>query len=712
MTGVTILLVEDDKFNQKLVRAVLARSTNPAVQAATLVEAGNLAEARAMLAAAPADIIVLDMNLPDGSGQALLAELTPGRGPAIIAVTGGGRQAQDAALSAGCSAVLTKPYDAADLRDLVAGLLTAGRGGAPAATGPIIPGTEITSRQAGTSSQLDAAQALDFRSLFESTSGPYMVLAPDLRIIAASDAFLRRIGLARADIIGQSVFGALPAAADGTGRNAELHASLDRARQHRRPDAIAPQSYPAPIDGAAGGGFEVRYASPVSTPVTGPSGEISCIIHQLRDVTDYVRLNREQVEELERRTRQTDAAAWEQSSRMPGPGPEFTERLAHELRSPLNTIIGFGELLGLGDVGAAHREWISMMLTAARHLVHLLDDSRDLASVENRKISLAMEAVSVLSAITDVTEIIRPLAMSRGVQLDPLPSGAAADYTYADGERLRQVLLNLLSNAIKYNHPAGNVTISVERQGHERLRINVTDTGRGIADGNLVRLFQPFERLDSAQAGIEGTGLGLALSRDLIEAMGGSIGVTSTEGSGSTFWIELARTEPVAVSQLAIGPSTITASRGYDSPKTVLYVEDMVENLKLVDQILRQRPSLTVIPAMLAGVALDLARQHHPDMILLDLRMPDMAGEEFLAVLKADAALAGIPVVILTADTSAATAGLITSLGAAAFLAKPIGVRELLETVDRVLGEPQASLDTTAAADPIDEDLGFHQYGE
>jgi len=687
--------VEDDELNRKLVRSTLARSANSAVRGALLLEAGTLAEARAQLAADSVGIVILDLTLPDGDGRALLSELglTPGQTPVVIAVTGGGDQARGEALAAGCTAVLAKPYHAVALDDLLGDLLAADPRAAGEPAGADMPGT--------------GEVALDFRALFEATSGPYLVLTPDLTVVAASGDYVRRTGLRWPGSLGQSVLTALPAEGADAGRNAELHASLDRVRHTRRQDAMHVQSHPAgSAELASSGGIGVRYLSPVSTPVTGPAGELSCIIHQLRDVTDYVRLSQEQMSELDRRSRQiaaTTAATPGQALPEPdGVGGQFVERLGHELRAPLNTIIGFGELLGLDELSASHREWVSMMLTAARHLVQLLDESLDVTRIGAGGLSLSAEAVPLLSAITDATEIMRPLAIARGVRLDPLPTGAASDYAYADGQRLRQVLLNLLSNAIKFNYPAGNVAVTVSRQGQERIRISVVDTGRGVAAADIERLFQPFERLDAAQAGIEGTGLGLALSRDLVVAMGGTAGVSSTPGGGSEFWIELPRTEPMAVSQLAIGPAAIAASREYSAPRTVLYVEDMVENLRLVEQILRQRPSVTVIPAMLAGVALDLARQHHPDMILLDLHMPDMPGEDFLAALRSDPAIAGIPVVILTADISASAADLITAYNAAAYLAKPIGVRDLLETVDKLLAGPAADLEA-AASQPAEE---------
>ncbi len=168
---------------------------------------------------------------------------------------------------------------------------------------------------------------------------------------------------------------------------------------------------------------------------------------------------------------------------------EFLSRVSHELRTPLNAVLGFGELLSLGEITAEQREWVSMMLKAARHLLLLLDEVLDISRIESRKLFLSMEAVPVAGLLADSVELVRPLSMSRGVHLDPAPQLASNPYVRADHQRLRQVLLNLLSNAIKYNHPAGNVTLSAETRPGDRLRINVIDTGRGIAQRDIARLF-------------------------------------------------------------------------------------------------------------------------------------------------------------------------------------------------------------------------------
>jgi signal transduction histidine kinase/CheY-like chemotaxis protein len=569
----------------------------------------------------------------------------------------------------------------------------------------------------GPAGAMPAGQAPDFRILFEALPGAYCVLDPDLVIIAASDAYLRDTRKSRAGIVGRPITEVFPDRPDPRGI-ATLRASLDIVRSDQVADTIVVDRYDIPAAGP-GGEPDARYWSLVNVPVPGPGRRLAYIIHWLDDVTDYVRSISDQaggeqladaqqgrIQRIEadllalsQGLQQGNRALQEANESLRGAynaKKDFLDRLSHELRTPLNTILGFGELLSLDGLSAEHREWITMTLQASRHLVQLMDEAGDVAQIEDRTLTLSMEAVPIHSVIADVIEMIRPLALAEGVQIDPPPRPAASQYVRADEQRFRQIMLNLLSNAVKYNYPGGRVTITVGDEPGDQLRVSVTDTGRGIAGQDVGRLFLPFERLDAAQAGVEGAGLGLALSRDLIKAMGGTTGVTSIQGEGSTFWIELPATEPVAVSQLAIERDVVVSSRDYATGKTVLYVEDMVENFRLVEQILKQRPSVTLLPAMLASVALDLARQHRPDMILLDLRLPDMPGEQVLLRLRADARTRDIPVVILSADATRQRIDQFRADGVVDYLTKPIDVRSLLRTVDSALGEARPGPGTAA----------------
>ena len=363
---------------------------------------------------------------------------------------------------------------------------------------------------------------------------------------------------------------------------------------------------------------------------------------------------------------------------------DFLSRTSHELRTPLTAILGFGELLLHEDLDPRQGDYVNAILHAGQHLLDLLNEVLDISAVESGKLALSMEAVSTAVLVESVMELLRPLAASRRITITHvLPDGEV--FVRADAQRLKQVLLNLGSNALKYNREGGTVEISVTATP-DTCRVSVSDTGPGIVSGDLGKLFHPFERLDAARQGIDGTGLGLALARNLVTAMGGTLDVSSEPGSGSVFWVQL----PVAESQATVVTVGELAGMGavhsYDAPRRVLYAEDTAANVHLVSEILGHRPGLTVLSASQGRAALEIARQSRPDLILLDLHLPELDGEALLARLRADPATAGIPVVILSADATPETLARLRAAGAADYLTKPVGVKRLLETVDRFLG--------------------------
>jgi signal transduction histidine kinase/DNA-binding response OmpR family regulator len=723
--GAEILLVEDDDLNQALVPAILARSDQPHLRDAHVTVAGTLAQARAILAERHIDLVLLDMRLPDGSGLPLATELRdqPGQSAAVIALTGAPAEHGGDALAAGCVAVLGKPYGLGELREVVAAHLPCGEAApdpaaaiqeaapapeagahapsaqaswagtpeppamlpgpqGPGAVGghaPREPAAVPAARPPASQAVPEAGQPgalVNFELLFCALPGAYMALDPDLRIVAVSDAYARATRAAASDLIGRCVWEALPedSASSRPGALPGLRASLEQVCMTRSADTMEVQKrFMPPLD-IGRGTYEACYFRPVNVPVLGRRGKLCYIIHVLEDVTSQVT----QVEQAQ----QARQAAQDAKT-------EYVSRVSHELRTPINTILGFGELLSLGDLTAEHREWASMMVKAARHLAAFIDDIADISRAEMHRLSLSIEPVPAGSVIADALDLIRPLSASHGVHLDPPPP--AGQHVFADPRRLRQVLLNLLSNAVKYNHPAGRVTVSVDSQPGERLRICIRDTGRGIADYDIGQLFTPFQRLDAAQAGIEGAGLGLTLSRQLIDAMGGSIGATSAPGEGSVFWVELPIAEPAATADATVGADPVVEPRAYTAPKTILYVEDMLETLLLVEHILKQRPSVSLVPAMLGGAALDLAAEYRPHLILLDLNLPDIPGEELLRRLKADPATSATPVIIISGETSDERIGNLMGVGASAYLTKPISVRDFLHTVDSLLTRPAAA---------------------
>ena len=525
----------------------------------------------------------------------------------------------------------------------------------------------------------------DFRALFETAPALLLVMDPELRIVAVSDDYLEATMTRREEIVGRSLFEVFPdnpEDPEATGVS-NLSASLDRVRERREPDTMEIQKYDIRRPDEDGGGFEERFWSPRNVPVLDERGELAFIIHRVRDVTDFVRLSERGTEqeaeiyfrtqELQKVNRQLQEAAQAKN--------EFLSRMSHELRTPLAAIMGFSELLELADLDERKAEWAATILKAGKHLLQLVDEVLDISRIEAGELSLSVEPVALSPLLHEAMQLIQPLAEGRRVTLHPPRILAGSGYARADSQRLKQVLINLLSNAVKYNREGGEVEVSVDSHESDRMRIAVTDTGPGIDSESLEKLFTPFERLNAGSE-VQGTGLGLALSRRLVEAMGGTLTVASKPGEGSTFTIELQRGEPAAVSELETGAHAVVSARHYDGERRLLYIEDTVANVRLVEEILSSRPSVRVLPAGMGSLGLELAAEHRPDLILLDLHLPDLDGDEVLARLRGDERTQEIPVVILSADATERTPAPLLKAGAQAYLTKPIGVRDLLDVVD------------------------------
>jgi len=362
---------------------------------------------------------------------------------------------------------------------------------------------------------------------------------------------------------------------------------------------------------------------------------------------------------------------------------EFLSRMSHELRTPLNAIIGFAQLLELEVRGATQRESVDHILKGGRHLLGLINEVLDIARIEAGKLAMSPEPVLVAEVLRGALDLIRPQAAGRGIQL--LESVPVERYVTADRQRLQQVLLNLLSNAVKYNREGGAVRVGCEDGPSSRIRFTVTDTGAGITPDMIDRLFRPFDRLGAEQTAIEGTGLGLALSLRLVEAMGGTLTAKSTVGTGTTFTVDLERADgPSAQHEAAFVPD-VRDGAAADVRGTVLYIEDNLSNLRLLERIVARRPGVTLLSAMQGTRGLELARDHRPDLIILDLHLPDMPGTDVLARLLTDPKTKAIPVVILSADATAGQISRLVDQGARAYLTKPLDVRELLSLIDDIL---------------------------
>jgi CheY-like chemotaxis protein len=311
---------------------------------------------------------------------------------------------------------------------------------------------------------------------------------------------------------------------------------------------------------------------------------------------------------------------------------------------------------------------------------------------------LSVEPVAVADVVGEVVSLIRPLADQHNVLLVGDTASICDQHVLADRQRLKQILLNLLSNAVKYNREGGSVRLYCEPAPGERFRIKVADNGPGIAAEALERLFVPFERLTAEFSGVEGTGLGLPLSQRLAHAMGGTLQLTTAIDQGSTFWVELPAAErPVAPEiEDEQGDAAMVAPERPTTQITVLYIEDNLSNLQLVDRVVSRRPGITLISAMRPMLGLDLAREHDPDLVLLDLHLPDMPGEEVLRRLRNDPRTAETPVVILSADARPSLIKRLLGSGARAFLTKPLDVAELLALLDQVAEERAAAASSPA----------------
>jgi signal transduction histidine kinase/AmiR/NasT family two-component response regulator len=386
--------------------------------------------------------------------------------------------------------------------------------------------------------------------------------------------------------------------------------------------------------------------------------------------------------------------AAEQASQAKG---DFLSRVSHELRTPLNAVLGFGQLLDLEeDLSVDEQEAVDHILRAGRHLLNLIDELLDVAQTGGGEVERDLEPILATDVFREALALVGPLAQDRGVLLHG--EGLAKSdglFVMADHQRLLQVLLNLLSNAVKYNHSGGRVIADCASIDGDLVRLEVTDSGSGIDLKDLDRLFTPFDRLGAEQTEVEGTGIGLSLTLSLIEAMGGSIAVDSAVGVGSTFAVDLKSAEDLPITQARsrrFGPErrslsgTLPSARGtVERRGRILYIEDNAPNFDLVQRILADHQMLELIGATTGRAGCRMALHHSPDLVLLDLQLPDMAGLEVLAHLRADPRTREVPVIVISADATQGSRSDLAAAGVVDYLTKPIELVSLLECIDHAL---------------------------
>lgn len=367
---------------------------------------------------------------------------------------------------------------------------------------------------------------------------------------------------------------------------------------------------------------------------------------------------------------------------------DFLSSMSHELRSPLNAILGFAQLIESGSPPLTPRQKsnIDQILLAGWYLLDLINEILDLALIESGKLLLSLEPMSLNEVMSDCQAMIEPQAQKSGIHLT-FPQFDSPYFVKADRTRVKQILINLLSNSIKYNRASGTVVVNYSANTADRIRISITDTGEGLSVENLAQLFQPFNRLGREAGTEEGTGIGLVVSKRLVELMGGAIGAESTVGKGSVFWIELILTDAPQITldddqSLAIVPANISAEMPL---RTLLYVEDNPANLLLVESLLERRPDIHLLSAQDGLRGIEVARASLPDVILMDINLPGISGIHALEILRKDLTTAHIPVIALSANAMPRDIVRGLEVGFFRYLTKPIKLNEFLDTLDAAL---------------------------
>jgi signal transduction histidine kinase/CheY-like chemotaxis protein len=366
----------------------------------------------------------------------------------------------------------------------------------------------------------------------------------------------------------------------------------------------------------------------------------------------------------------------------------FLSSMSHELRTPLNAILGFAQLMESGSPvpTTAQQRSIEQILKAGWYLLELINEVLDLALIESGRLSLSTEPVSLAEVIQECEIMTEAAALKRGVSVS-FPDFDTAYFVKVDRTRLKQVVINLLSNAIKYNCPAGTVVVACIVPTPGRIRICIEDSGAGLSREKIAQLFQPFNRLGQETSGEEGTGIGLVTAKRLVELMDGTIGVESTVGKGSVFWVELDLTDERqhvidTTESASIAPAKLEEGAQL---RTVLYVEDNPANLMLVEDLMARRPDFRLLSATDGSQGIEIARTARPDMILMDINLPGISGIEAMKVLREDAATAHIPVVALSGNAIPRDIRKGLEAGFFGYLTKPINVVEFMNTVDATL---------------------------
>jgi len=511
--------------------------------------------------------------------------------------------------------------------------------------------------------------------LLEASLDPLVTISPDGKITDVNEGSIQATGVARVELIGTdfSDYFTEPAKArEGYQQVFALGSVID---------------YPLTIRHRNGGLTDVLYNASLYKD---SSGTVLGVFAAARDITARKLVEAEQ-KRLDQALRETNLelrSAKVEAERANLAKSDFLSSMSHELRSPLNAILGFAQLMDSDTppLTAEQKESNLQILQAGWYLLELINEVLDLAQIESGKLPLSLEPVSLDEVLADCQAMIEPQMRKSGIRVD-FGQSELPLFVNADRTRLKQVIVNLLSNAIKYNRVGGWVEVSNRPSPGNRVRVSFRDTGEGLTPEKLAHLFQPFNRLGQEAGLEEGTGIGLVVSKQLVELMGGSIQVESTVGGGSVFSFEL--NSATAIKQglgAASSATTSTAGPGADAPRrVVLYVEDNPANLMLVTKLLARRPDISLISAKDGRSGVEMAHSLQPDVILMDINLPGISGAIAQSMIAADPSTAHIPVVAVSANAMPRDIERGLEAGFFRYITKPIKVIEFMETLDAAL---------------------------
>ncbi len=516
--------------------------------------------------------------------------------------------------------------------------------------------------------ELQRASSAYARSLIEASLDPLVTISAQGKITDVNEASVQATGVAREQLIGTDF-------SDYFTEPNEARAVYQKVFS----DGLV-RDYPLALRHTSGRIMDVLYNAAVYND---DHGKVQGVLASARDVTERKRLDQALQEtniELERAKSMAEKANLAKSN--------FLSSMSHELRSPLNAILGFAQLMDSEEPIAtpSQKASIDQILHAGWYLLELINEILDLAVIESGRLSLSEEPVLLAEVMLECQSMIEPQAQKRGISLI-FPNFEQPCFVHADRTRLKQILINLLSNAIKYNIKQGSVEVTCSTNHEGRVRVSIIDTGAGLSPEKLTQLFQPFNRLGKEGSAEEGTGIGLVMSKRLVELMGGVVGVESTVGVGSIFWFELSSSSAplLSMERIDVGIDVQVRVKHSAPLRTLLYVEDNPANLKLVEQLIARRPEMRLLTAVNGNIGIELARNHQPEIILMDINLPGISGIQALKILREDPSMAHIPVLAISANAMPSDVKKGMEAGFFRYLTKPINVNEFMDTIDMAL---------------------------